>query len=180
MLAELREDYNAYRMSPMRLLKGLLTLSTFWLVAIYRFGHWAYRKRIPLVPSICRAIGMIFYAADISPAARIGPGFRVAHSVGIVIGPDVVAGKNFEVFSNVTLGGRDRVTNGRTMPKFGDNVTVFAGAAVLGPIYIGDNVSIGANAVVIKDVPPNVIVAGNPARIVGQVSQPHSLRSMGK
>lgn len=178
MFAELKEDYKAYRLSPIRILIGLITLSTFWLVVIYRFGHWAYKKNIPLVPSICRAIGIMFYGADISPAARIGPGFRIAHSVGIVIGHDVVAGENFEVFSNVTLGGRDRVSNGRTMPTFGDNVTVFAGAAVLGPINIGDNVSIGANAVVIKDVPSNVAVAGNPARIVGQISKPHSLRSM--
>jgi serine O-acetyltransferase len=123
-------------------------------------------------------MGILFYGAEISYGAEIGPGFRVAHSVGIVIGPKVKAGANLEVFQNVTIGGRDRERNGILKPVIEDNVTIFTGAAVLGPVRVGENVSVGANSVVTKDIAPNLIVAGVPAQIVGKVNIPHSLRSM--
>ncbi len=87
---------------------------------------------------------------------------------------------NLEVFQNVTIGGRDRESNGILKPSIGDNVTIFTGAAVLGPVRIGDNVSVGANSVVTKDILANLIVAGLPAKKVGEVTVPHSLRSMNR
>ncbi len=174
----LKADYHAYNMNLKRILIGLLTLNTFWLVALYRVSAWLYSISVPLMPGILRSIGIIIFSSDISPSAKIGPGFRIAHSVGIVIGGDVVAGANFELFQNVTLGGRDQNVSGRTMPTISDNVTIFSGAVVLGPIIIGEGVSIGANAVVINNFPSYVVVAGVPARVIGTVDKPHALRSM--
>jgi len=175
----IKQDYKAYGLNPLGLLLGLITLHTFWLVALYRLSNWFYRKGTPIIPFIIKGIGVVLYSADISPSAKIGPGFRIAHSVGIVVGENVVVGSNFELFHNTTLGGRDKELQGRKMPIVGDNVTVFAGATVLGPIMLGDNVSVGSNSVVTRDFTDNVIIAGIPAKVIGEVDKPHSLRSMG-
>ncbi|KSU61018.1 hypothetical protein AS034_15370 [[Bacillus] enclensis] len=176
----IKSDYDAYGLSPKGLIVSLFNFSTFWLVISYRVSHALYKKNIPVLPRLLRSMGILFYGAEISYGAEIGPGFRIAHSVGVVIGPKVKAGVNLEVFQNVTIGGRDRESNGILKPSIGDNVTIFTGAAVLGPVRIGDNVSVGANSVVTKDIPANLIVAGLPAKKVGEVTVPHSLRSMNR
>jgi serine O-acetyltransferase len=176
----IKSDYRAYGFTAKGLLVSILNFSPFWLVVLYRLSHGLHEKRIPVVPRILRSLGIIFFAAEISPGAEIGPGFRIAHSAGIVIGPKVKAGANLEVFQNVTIGGRDRERNGIIKPVIGDNVSVFAGAKVLGPVMLGSNVSVGANSVVMKDVADNLIVAGIPAVKIGEVDVPHSLRSMGR
>ncbi|WP_053428997.1 serine O-acetyltransferase [Rossellomorea marisflavi] len=174
----IKSDYRAYGLSPKGLIISFFNASTFWLVVMYRIGHALHVKRVPLVPRIIRSAGIIFYGAEISYGAEIGPGFRIAHSVGVVIGTKVNAGANLEVFQNVTIGGRDQERNGQIKPIIGDNVTIFTGAVVAGPVIIGDNVSVGANSVVTKDIEADVIVAGAPARPVGKVEVAHSLRSM--
>lgn len=175
-----KDDYQAYGLTVFKMVTGIFGLHTFWLVCIYRLAHWLYKQKVPFIPWVLRAAGIFFYGADIAPNATIGPGFRIAHSVGIVIGGDVVAGKNLELFSNVTIGGREITLKNMKMPALGDNVSVFTNATVLGPIIIGDNVSIGANSVVIKDVAANVSVAGNPAKVIGKIEKAHSLKSMGR
>ncbi len=174
----IKSDYRAYGLSPKGLIISFFNASTFWLVMMYRIGHALHVKRVPLIPRILRSAGIIFYGAEISYGAEIGPGLRIAHSVGVVIGTKVKAGANLEVFQNVTIGGRDQERNGQIKPIIGDNVTIFTGAVVAGPVIIGDNVSVGANSVVTKDIQPDVIVAGAPARPVGKVEVAHSLRSM--
>lgn len=176
-MKNLRQDYRAYKMNFWKATVGMLTLSTFWLVVMYRTASWLYSKKIPLVPYMIKAAGVSLFSADISPAARIGPGFRIAHSVGIVIGPGVIAGENLELFQNATLGGRNREKNNVFFPILGDNVTIFTGAVVIGPIRIGDNVCIGANSVVIHDVKANVVVAGAPAKVV---REPQSLKGVSR
>lgn len=162
----LREDSRKSGLKIFNLIVSLFILSTFGVVVLYRLANWLNRKRIPFFPLVLENIERILYGAEISSSSSIGPGFQIVHSVGLVIGPNVVAGRNFRVHQNVTIGMRERLSNGRSTPVFGDNVTVFAGAAILGPIRIGDNVKIGANAVVINDVPSNVIVGGVPAKII--------------
>ena len=162
----LNEDYRRSRLSIFKLIGGFFIFSPFWLIVIYRLANWFYINHIPYIPDALECIERILYGAEISSSSNIGPEFQIVHSVGLVIGPKVVAGKNFRIHQNVTIGMRERECNGMKTPVFGDNVTVYAGAAILGPIKIGDNVKIGANAVVINDVPPNVIVGGVPARII--------------
>lgn len=97
--------------------------------------------------------------AEISPFAQIGPGLCLMHSTGIVIGPSVRIGRGLRIYQNVTLG--DGSTPGQ--PVVGDDVTIGAGACVLGGITVGDRAVIGANAVVTKDVPADHVATGAPA-----------------
>jgi serine O-acetyltransferase len=162
----LREDYRKSRLNIFKLIGGAFIFSNFWLVVLYRLANWLNRSRIPYIPALLMSIGKILYSAEIDPSSNIGPGFQIVHSVGLVVGPKVIAGRNFRIHQNVTIGMRERQDNGRVTPFIGDDVTVFAGAAILGPIKIGDNVKIGANAVVIDDMPSNVTVGGIPAKII--------------
>ncbi|WP_075618320.1 serine O-acetyltransferase [Paenisporosarcina indica] len=174
----IKEDLKTYKLSVLGAFKGVFLLSTFWLVFLYRVAHWSLEKKIPILPGLLRTLGIIFYSADISPAAQIGQKFRIVHSVGIVIGNDVKIGNNFELFHNVTLGGRNQNNNEQTMPIIGDNVTAFSGSNILGPIIIGDNSSIGAGAVVTKSFESNSIIAGVPAKKIGTVVIAHAIESL--
>jgi serine O-acetyltransferase len=101
------------------------------------------------------------YGLDIVPSVAIGPGLYIAHPVGTVIMADKI-GSNLSITTNVTIGMR-------TTPKFptiGDNVTIGAGARVLGEIILGDGVMVGANAVVLSDVPAGAMAVGIPARVL--------------
>lgn len=101
----------------------------------------------------------------ISLLADIGPGFRLPHAVGIVIGDGVRIGSNVTVFQNVTLGS-GRPVNNASYPVLGDNVTVFAGAVIVGGVVLGNGVVVGANAVVIHSFHDNSVLVGMPARQV--------------
>lgn len=96
----------------------------------------------------------------IGPLAKIAEGLELRHPTGIVIGDGVQIGKNAAIYQNVTIGTKD----GESYPVIGDDVTIYAGAVVIGDITIGDGATIGANAVVLKDLPANVTVAGAPAK----------------
>jgi serine O-acetyltransferase len=98
----------------------------------------------------------------ISPLAHIGPGLELRHATAIVIGDGVTIGRRAAIYQNVTIGTR----GGNEYPVLGDNVTVYAGACVLGRVRIGNNAVIGANAVVLDDVPDNGVAVGAPARVV--------------
>lgn len=176
----IRLDYVAYGLTPRLVLQGAMTLSTFWLVFLYRLSHSLHCRRVPLLPGVLRAAGLILYGADIAPGALIGAPLRIAHSPGIVVGSSAVLGDNCEIFQNVTVGGRDRMTNRHEMPVIGNNVTLFSGAVVIGPIVIGDGSSVGANGVVISDVPELSVVAGVPAVAIKRVEVPHAIRSLAK
>jgi serine O-acetyltransferase len=100
--------------------------------------------------------------ADIPLDTKLGGGLLMPHPNGIVIHPDAEIGPNCLVFQQVTIG-----TDGRGVPRIGGHVDIGAGAKLIGPITIGDDARIGANAVVTRDVPPGATVAGIPARIIG-------------
>ena len=102
---------------------------------------------------------------EIHPGATIGEGFFIDHGDGVVIGETTVLGDNVTLYQGVTLGGTGKHV-GKRHPTIGNNVTVGAGAKVLGPFTVGDNSKIGAGAIVLKEVPPNCTVVGNPGRIV--------------
>ena len=109
---------------------------------------------------------------DIHPGAQIGQGVFIDHGTGVVIGETAVVGDDVTIYQGATLGGTGKDT-GKRHPTLGRGVTVGAGAKVLGPITIGDHVKIGAGAIVLKDVPDNCTVVGNPGRIVrGPATRP--------
>ena len=112
----------------------------------------------------------IITGIEIHPAAKIGSNFFMDHGLGIVIGETAEIGENVTIYQGVTLGGvmpsieSDLQRNQKRHPTIGNNVIIGSGAQILGPIKIGDNARVGANSVVSKNVPPNVTVAGVPAR----------------
>ena len=162
----IKEDYKRYGMSFPGILFSWVKGHTFFVVLNYRIANWFYRHHIKLLPEMIKFRTMKRYGCEISPYATIGPGFFLPHCIGIVIGHEVVAGKNLELFQNVTIGSNRKERNGRFMPIIGNNVSIGSGAVVVGPIKIGNNVSIGANSYVDKDVPDNAVVAGLPAKII--------------
>ena len=115
-----------------------------------------------------QAINKYLTTVDISPMATIGEGFRLIHGNGIIIGSGVTIGDDCIVYQQVTIG-EDRTNKSRKPPQsptIGNNVTIYAGAKIVGGVTIGDNCEIGANAVVINDVPDNCTAVGIPARVI--------------
>ncbi len=103
----------------------------------------------------------------IEEEARIGPGFTIVHPLAVTIGSCEI-GSNCTVYQGVSIGANYRSQCGKAYPTIGDNVRISPGAVILGPINIGSNVVVAANAVVINDVPDNSVVGGVPARVIGQ------------
>lgn len=162
----IKSDYKAFNMSVAGLIKGIFVCHTFYAVLLYRIGNWFYRHKIKFIPDIFKAIQLKVFACEISPYAKIGESLKIYHSVGIVVGHAVEIGNNCEIFQNVTIGENRKERNGQKMAKIGDNVSIFAGACIIGPVNIGNNVKIGANSVVTHDIEDNVVVAGTPARVI--------------
>lgn len=137
-------------------------LATFLYRASARAG-----SSVPVLGSVLKQINHAITGADIAWSARIGPGLVLWHPTGVVIGPRVVIGRDARVQQGITLGAaRSRRTGQDGDPVLGDGVYVGAGARVLGPVRVGDRARIGANAVVLIDVPDDVSAVGVPARII--------------
>jgi len=160
--------------------KSLLVILTnrgFQSIFLYRFAHAAWKARVPLIPMICSRLAQHLFAVDISHKSRLGPGIVIVHGFGVVIGSDVEIAGDCCIFHGVTLGdrGSEWVNSDREdgHPRVGREVMFGAGAKVLGPITIGDNCVIGANAVVLTDVPPDSVAAGIPAKIISKRKTPH-------
>ncbi|WP_270888848.1 serine O-acetyltransferase [Pedococcus sp. 5OH_020] len=132
----------------------------------YRFAHrlWLRGGLLKLVARVTMTLVRSVTGVEIHPAAVIGQRFFIDHGMGVVIGETAEIGDDVMLYHGVTLGGRslERV---KRHPTVGSRVTIGAGARVLGPVYIGDDVQIGANSVVVKDVPAGAIATGIPATI---------------
>jgi serine O-acetyltransferase len=131
----------------------------------HRVAHALYTLEIPLLPRLLAAISRTLTGIEIHPAARIGDGFFIDHGMGVVIGETAELGDDVTLYQGVTLGGTGFAT-GKRHPTVQDNVTIGSGAKLLGPITVGHGSKIGANTVVIHDVPPNSTVVGNPGHPV--------------
>jgi serine O-acetyltransferase len=125
--------------------------------------------RAPLLAYAVKQVNHIVTGADLAWQAAVGPGLALYHPTGVVIGPDVVVGARCALQQGVTLGAareRGRMADGRVdSPAVGDDVEIGAGARILGPISVGDGSAVGANAVVLTDVPPSHLAVGVPARV---------------
>ena len=131
----------------------------------HRIAHAMHSAGVPLLPRLIAMLTRTFTGIEIHPAARIGQGMFIDHGTGVVIGETAEIGDNVTLYQGVTLGGTGFAT-GKRHPTVQDNVTIGSGAKLLGPITIGHGAKIGANSVVITDVPPNSTVVGNPGHPV--------------
>jgi serine O-acetyltransferase len=131
----------------------------------HRVSHALHHARVPLVPRAVALATRAITNIEIHPAASIGQGLFIDHGTGVVVGETAQIGDNVTLYQGVTLGGTGFAT-GKRHPTVEDNVTIGSGSKLLGPITIGHGAKIGANAVVIHDVPPNSTVVGNPGHPV--------------
>jgi len=130
-------------------------------MAWFRLGSWLTRKRFPLAKGMVHRLLYRWFGVELTPGAEIGGGLYIAHPIGSVISPKRI-GNNCSIIHNVTIGMR----NEWAFPDIGDNVFIGAGARILGGIRVGNNATIGANAVVVHDVPDGATVVGIPARVI--------------
>ncbi len=147
----------------------LLTYPGLHAVLAYRLAHrlWigGHRFSARLVSAAARTVTGV----DIHPGAALGPGVFIDHATGVVIGETTVVGEDCTIYQGVTLGGTS-TRPGKRHPTVGDRVVVGAGAKVLGAITVGDDARIGANAVVVRDVPAGTVVVGVPGQIVARTT----------
>lgn len=131
----------------------------------HRLAHFLYRHRRFFLARFVSQVSRFFTGIEIHPGAQIGKNLFIDHGMGIVIGETAEIGDNCTIYHQVTLGGTGK-DKGKRHPTLGNNVLVSTGAKVLGPITIGDNSKIGANAVVLHSIPENSTAVGIPAKIV--------------
>ncbi len=147
------------------MLETLTCYSGLHAILLHRMAHFLYEQKLPVVPRMISQLNRFLTEIEIHPAASIGEGFFIDHGSGVVIGETTEVGDNVTLYQGVTLGGTGKET-GKRHPTLHDNVTVGAGAKVLGSVTVGENAKIGAGSIVIHDVPPNSTVVGNPGRPV--------------
>jgi serine O-acetyltransferase len=131
----------------------------------HRIAHALHGAGVPMLPRLIAAVSRAVTGIEIHPAAKIGPGFFIDHGMGVVVGETAEIGTDVTLYQGVTLGGTGFAT-GKRHPTVQDNVTIGSGAKLLGPITVGHGAKIGANSVVIHDVPPHSTVVGNPGHPV--------------
>ena len=168
MLKAIREDLQAvFDRDPAATsrMEVILTYAGFHALLAYRIAHWLKSFGVPFVPRAISQLARWLTGIEIHPSAKIGTGFFIDHGMGVVIGETAEVGDYVTLFQGVTLGGTGK-ERGKRHPTLGNHVVVGAGAKILGGITIGDNVKIGANSVVLKNVSANSTVIGVPARVI--------------
>ena len=165
----IREDWRTHDRQLSR--QGL------WAMAVYRYGRWRYTirwrwLRMPFssLYKVLKTVSEVLTGIELPCEVTLGRRFRIDHFGGIVISGDAVFGDDCVIRNGVTVGLRH--TGSRGAPVLGNRVDIGAGAKILGAIRIGDDVLIGANAVVLTDVPSNSVAVGIPARVLQRKSAP--------
>ena len=148
-------------------LEVLLCYSGLHAVWGHRISHWLWTHQLKLIARGFSQLMRALTGIEIHPGAKIGPNFFIDHGMGVVIGETAEVGNRVTLYHGVTLGGTS-LNKGKRHPTLEDNVVIGAGAKVLGAITIGANSRIGANAVVVKSVPPNSVVVGVPGQVVAR------------
>ena len=132
----------------------------------YRIAHFFWKMKLKMIARLISNISRLFTGVEIHPGAQIGKRFIIDHGSGVVIGETSIIGDDVLLYHQVTLGGTGNSSGVKRHPSLCDGVMVAAGAKILGDIKIGYKAKVGANAVVLKDVPPYSTAVGMPARII--------------
>jgi len=166
--AEIKEDFsNAYKNDPALHSKidFLFNYPGVWAIAWYRIAHRLYKSNFKRIARIIMGFNQILTNIDIHPGAIIGKRVFIDHGVGVVIGETAVIEDDVLIYQGVTLGGVS-LTHGKRHPTVRKGAVIGAGAKILGNIVIGENAKIGANSVVVKEVPDCSTAVGIPAHII--------------
>ena len=142
-------------------------------VWLHRINHWLWNRNLKLLGRLLSQFTRWLTGIEIHPGATLGPGLFIDHGMGVVIGETAEIGADVTLYHGVTLGGTS-TEKGKRHPTLHDRVVIGAGAKVLGAITIGEDSRIGANAVVVKSVPPNSVVVGVPGQNIAR-SKPHRI-----
>lgn len=145
-----------------------LAYAGFHAVVIYRAAHWCWRNHLKPIAYFLTYFCRFLTGIEIHPATKIGRRFFIDHGMGVVIGETAEIGDDVTLYQGVTLGGIS-LHKGKRHPTLQNGVIAGAGCQILGPITIGENARIGANAVVLEDVCPGMTAVGIPARMIGAV-----------
>ncbi len=138
-------------------------------IVFYRIAHWLYKNHIPLLPKLFQLIIFLCYNCSVPCRIKIGKGTRFSHGgIGVLINNSVEIGENCVIGTNCSIVGQTPYNH---TPKIKDNVFIANGAVIQGPVIVGNNVIVGANAVVTSSVPDYAIVAGIPAKIIGDTRE---------
>jgi len=140
--------------------------SGFHALTMHRVSHWLWCHKLKSLARFNAMLARFFTGVEIHPAAKIGRRFFIDHGMGVVIGETAEVGDDVTIYHGVTLGGVS-LKKEKRHPTIGNNVIIGAGAKVLGPFKVGDRVRIGANSVVLHEVPDDATVVGVPGRITG-------------
>lgn len=152
------------------MLEVVLTYSGLHAIWSHRIAHALYRRRLFFLARVISQVSRFFTGIEIHPGARIGERLFIDHGMGVVIGETCEIGDDVVLYQGVTLGGTGK-EKGKRHPTIGNNVVVASGAKVLGSFTVGDYSRIGANAVVLQEVPDHSTVVGIPGRIVRRNGQ---------
>ena len=158
------------------ILEIFLCYPGFQSIVIHRFTHKLWQLNIPLIPRLLSHFNRLITGIEVHPGAKIGKRVFIDHGMGVVIGETSEIGDNVTIYHMATLGGISPSINSseqrniKRHPTLKDNVVVGSGAQILGPVIVGKNAKIGANAVVTKDVPENAVMVGIPAKNVVETS----------
>ena len=162
-------------------LEVILAYPGFHAVCFYRVANWFWRRRLFLAGRFVSHLGRMFSGIEIHPGATIGERLFIDHGMGVVIGETAEIGDDVTLYQGVTLGGTS-IEKGKRHPTLRNGVIVGSGAQILGPFEVGEGAKIGANAVVIKPVPPGVTMTGIPAKVAqprDQESKEHAFVAYG-
>lgn len=168
MFKNLRETLNAYKArdpASRSSLEIFLLYPGVHAIIYHRIANFFYRHKLRFLARCVSQWSRHFTGVEIHPGATIGKRFVIDHGMGIVIGETAEIGDDVLLYQGVTLGGTGK-DKGKRHPTIGNNVMVGSGAKVLGPFKVGDNARIAANAVVLKEIPPDSTAVGVPARVV--------------
>lgn len=179
MLTLLREDIQAvFERDPAARSVTEIILAYPGLHAVWghRVAHWLWSRGAKLLARFLSHIMRALTGIEIHPGAKLGPRFFIDHGMGVVIGETAETGADVTLYHGVTLGGAS-LNKGKRHPTLGDRVVVGAGAKILGPITIGEDSRIGANAVVVKPVPSQSVVVGVPGEVIAR-SKPRPVKGL--
>jgi serine O-acetyltransferase len=164
-MRELLNAYVKYDPASRSRLEVLLLYPGVKAVALHRVAHALFRARIPLLPRALCEFSRFLTGIEIHPGAQVGRCLVIDHGMGVVIGETAIVGDHVLIYQGVVLGGTT-LNRVKRHPTVGNHVVIGAGAKVLGAIRVGDGSRIGANSVVVRDVPPHSTVVGIPGRVI--------------